>query len=73
MGPYPTQRQVSLFMTAGQVSDYTCAAALLCSLPEADWLLAGRGYDAEWFREALQGKGISPCIPSLKSCKKPVT
>ena len=40
-------------MTAGQVSDYTGAAALLGSLPSADWLLADRGYDVDWFREAL--------------------
>jgi hypothetical protein len=30
-------------MTAGQVSDYTGAAALLGRLPLADWLLANRG------------------------------
>lgn len=34
---------------AGQVSDYTGAAALLSSLPKAGWLLADRGYDADWF------------------------
>ena len=32
-------------------------------------LLADRGYDADWFRKALQEKGISPCIPSRK-CRK---
>ena len=31
------------FMTAGQVTDYTGATALLGSLPMADWLLADRG------------------------------
>ena len=36
-------------MTAGQVSDYTGAAALLDSLPKAQWMLADRGYDADWF------------------------
>ncbi len=29
-------------MTAGQVSDYTGAAALLGNLPNAEWLLANR-------------------------------
>jgi IS5 family transposase len=47
-------------MTAGQVSDYTGAAALLGSLPAAEWLIADRGYDADWFREALRDKGIRP-------------
>ena len=37
-----------------QVSDYTGAAALMNVLPEAEWLLTDRGYDADWFREALQ-------------------
>ena len=47
-------RPISFFMTAGQVSDYTGAAALLDSLPKAQWMLADRGYDADWYRDALQ-------------------
>lgn len=31
-------RPLRFFMTAGQVSDYTGAAALLGSLPKAEWL-----------------------------------
>ena len=65
-------RPIRLFITAGQVSDYTGAAVLMNSLPEADWLLADRGYDADWFRETLVDKGITPCIPSRKSRKKTV-
>ena len=65
-------RPLSFFMTAGQVSDYTGAAALLDSLPKAQWLLADRGYDADWFRDALREKGIKPCIPGRKSRTKPV-
>lgn len=37
---------VRFFMTAGQVSDRSGAAALLSSLPEAEWPRADRGYDA---------------------------
>lgn len=55
-------RPISFFMTAGQVSDYIGAAALLDELPKAKWLLADRGYDADWFRDALQEKGISPAF-----------
>ena len=65
-------RPISFFMTAGQVSDYTGAAALLDGLPKADWLLGDRGYDADWFRDALEEKGITPCIPGRKSRNKPV-
>lgn len=32
-------RPLSFFMTAGQVSDYIGAAALLDELPKAEWLL----------------------------------
>ena len=60
-------RPIRLFITAGQVNDYTGAAALLGSLPNAEWLLADRGYDADWLREALKDKGIRPCIPGRKS------
>jgi transposase len=59
-------RPLSFFMTAGQVSDYTVAAALLDDRPKARWLLGDRGYDADWFRDALQAKGIEPCIPGRK-------
>jgi transposase len=41
-------RPIRFFMSAGQVSDYTGAAALLGGLPAAQWLLADRGYDADW-------------------------
>ena len=47
-----------LFVTAGQVSDYIGARALLISLPDVDWLLGDRGYDADWFQEALKDEGI---------------
>ena len=59
-------------MTAGEVSDYTGAAALLGHMPKAEWLLADRGYDADWYREALKDKGIRVCIPGRKSRKKKV-
>ena len=65
-------RPLNLFVTAGQVSDYTGARALLSSLPKVDWLLGDRGYDADWFREALKDKGIRACIPGRKQRKKPV-
>lgn len=65
-------RPLSFSITAGQISDYTGAAALLDDLPKAQWMLADRGYDAEWFRDALEQKGIKPCIPGRKSRSFPV-
>jgi transposase len=49
----------------------TDAAALPGSLPKAEWLLADRSHDADWFRDALKDKGIKPCIPGRTSRGKP--
>ena len=62
-------RPIDLFVTAGQVSDYIGARAMLNGLPNVKWLLGDRGYDADWFREALQDKGICACIPGRKQRK----
>ena len=35
-------------------------------------LLADRGYDADWFRNALIERDIQPCIPSRARRKAPV-
>ena len=77
-------RPIRMFLSAGQTSDYTGAAALVSSLPKAGVLLADRGYDAmcaigsstmahaNWFRNALTDMGIQPCIPSRKNRKVPI-
>lgn len=65
-------RPIRLFMTAGQRSDYTGARALLSDLPAATHILADRGYDANWFRNSLNERGISPCIPSRKNRREPI-
>ena len=65
-------RPIRFFMSAGQVSDHTGAAALPDGLPKADWILGDRGYDADWLREALKDKGIKVFLPGRKSRKKPV-
>jgi transposase len=64
-------RPISLFVTAGQVSDYIGAKALLSSLPDVDWLLGDRGYDADWFRDALKTKGYAPASPAESSARPP--
>ena len=65
-------RPLNRFVTAGQVSDYVGARALVSSLPKVDWLLGDRGYDADWFREALKYRGIRACIPGQKQRNTPV-
>ncbi len=39
---------------------------------KAQWMLGDRGYDADWYRDALQTKDITPCIPGRKSRIIPV-
>jgi len=66
-------KPVALLLTEGQVSDYKDAAQLIDSLPPANELLADRGYDADWFRNGLRHKGISPCIPPKRNRKNPAS
>lgn len=65
-------RPIRFFMTAGQVGDYTGAVALLDSLPKAQWMLTDRGCDADWFRDVLPEKGITPRISGRKIRNKTV-
>ena len=65
-------RPIQFFMSVGQVSDYTGAAALLKELPDADRLIADRGYDADMLRESLKAKKITPCIPGRTQRKTSV-
>ena len=58
-----------MFLSNGQMSDYKGARHLLDALPDANVLLADRGYDADWFRDALRARGIEPCIPPKKNRK----
>ena len=61
-----------LLLTEGQVSDYRGAERVLPALPDANTLLADRGYDSNWFREALAALEIKPCIPGRKNRKEPI-
>jgi len=55
--------------TGGQVSDFEGARTLLPDLPAASFLLADKGYDANWFHDGLIGRGTTPCIPPKKNRK----
>ena len=45
-----------LLLTEGQVSDYRGAATMLPSLPDADMLIADKGYGSDWFRDVPSEK-----------------
>ena len=42
---------------------------MLSTLPPAKALLADKGYDADWFREALADRNYKACIPSKSNRK----
>jgi putative transposase len=65
-------RPIILLLSEGQMSDYKGARLIVDVLPPAKWLLADRGYDADWFRDALREKGIKPCIPAKKNRKQKI-
>ena len=52
-----------MLLSEGQMSDYKGAALMLDALPRAKAMLGDKGYDADWFRNALIKRGIVPCIP----------
>ena len=54
------------------MSDHKGARLIMAALPRAKTLIGDRGYDSDWFRKALAEVGIEPCIPPIKSRKRPV-
>ena len=58
-----------MLLSEGQMSDFKGAALMLPAMPGAKELLADKGYDADWFREALANRKIAACIPSKSNRK----
>jgi hypothetical protein len=56
----------------GQMSDYKGAELMINALPSAKQLLGDKGYDANWFRQALAARGITACIPSKSNRATPI-
>ena len=66
-----------MLLSEGQMSDFKGAALMLPAMPRAKQpgakqLLADKGYDADWFREALANRKIAACIPSKSNRKAPI-
>ena len=62
-------RPIVMLLSEGQMSDHKGARLVIDALPPARTLIADRGYDSRWFRDALTARGVEPCIPSSKSRK----
>lgn len=65
-------RPLVMLLSEGQMSDFKGAALMIDALPRAKVLLADRGYDADWFRDALAQRDIAACIPSKANRKSPI-
>ena len=61
-----------MLLSEGQMSDYRGAALMLKAVPNAKALLADKGYDADWFRDALADRKITACIQSRANRKVPI-
>jgi len=61
-----------MVLSEGQMNDHKGARLLIDHLPAAKTLIGDRGYDSNWFRQALKARGIDPCIPSTRSRKTPL-
>ena len=61
-----------MLLSEGQMSDFKGAALMLDVLPKARVLLDDKGYDADWFREALNNRKIQACIPSKSHRTVPI-
>ena len=53
------------------MSDHKGADLIYPMLPGAETLIADKGYDSDVLREALVGRGITPCIPPRAKCRLP--
>ena len=58
-----------MLLSEGQMSDYKGATLMIDAFPKARVLLGDKGYDADWFRQVLTARGITPCIPSKTNRK----
>jgi transposase len=58
-----------MLLSEGQMSDYKGAALMFASLPRAKTMIADKGYDGDWFRQALAARKTAACIPSRSNRK----
>jgi IS5 family transposase len=66
-------RPLNSLLSPGQMSDTKGALALLAELPRAKRLIGEEGYDADWPRDELKGRGVPVCIPARSRRRRPAT
>ena len=60
----------SLKLRGGQINDCTQAPALFAKLPEAETIVADKGYDSERVRQQVEQQGAKAVIPRKRNSVK---
>jgi transposase len=60
---------IHFLVTGGEVHDSKEAPQLIAELPDADYIIADKGYDSEDLRIQIRNKGAIPVIPRKKNSK----
>lgn len=58
---------VAFDITGGEVNDCTAAPALLAKTPDAETVIADKGYDSQSVRDQVVEQGAKPIIPRRKN------
>ena len=61
---------IAFEITGGQVNDCTQAASLIAKVPEAESIIADKGYDSEAIREQIVQQGAQAVIPRRRTSVK---
>ena len=56
-------------ITGGEVHDSKAAASLIDKLPDAEYVIADKGYDSESIREQIRQRNAIPVIPRKRNSK----
>ena len=60
---------IDFLLTGGEVHDSKMASELIARLPDADFVVADKGYDCELIRELVRKKNGKPVIPRKSNSK----
>ncbi len=61
---------VDFEITGGDINDCTVAPELIVQFPEAEVIIADKGYDSEQIRAAIESQGARPVIPRRRNSVK---
>ena len=62
-------RPLQMLLCEGQLNDHVDVRLMVDAMPRVKVLIADKGYDSDYFREALEECGVTPCIPPRRNRK----